>query len=257
MGSANSTSYDSSYYDEAKEKYEQLAKKYEGVAGDKLARSSGSNIAETAGKSAVNSSTAAARSAGLNKAQAAIAGMGAGSKAASDNYSAGVNYALTKQQNQLANSQNMVKAANEIDKAKYDGKIRSKTGNMGAAASVLGAAAGLIGAAIASDEELKTIYPDMGDDILNAFRNIRSVEFNYTPEAIEESKTEILPGVDKDEHIGVIAQDVEKVFPETVTDNGSGHKLVDTKELTMANTAAIAELARQLKELKELKEKIQ
>ena len=67
----------------------------------------------------------------------------------------------------------------------------------------------------------------------------------------DEKKYEILPGVDNDEHIGVIAQDVEKVFPETVEDNGSGHKLVDTKELTMANTAAIAELARQLKELKE------
>lgn len=248
MGSVN---YDSSRYDEAKNKYDELAKKYSGIAGDRLARSTGSNIAETAGKSAVNTSTAAARSAGLNKAQAALAGMGAGSKAASDNYSTGVNYALNKQQNQLANAQKNVEQAAAIDKAKYEGKIKSKTGDMGAASGALAGIAGLIGAAIASDEELKTIYPDMGDDILDAFRNIRSVEFNYTPEAIEEAKTEILPGVDNDEHIGVIAQDVEKVFPETVEDNGSGHKLVDTKELTMANTAAIAELARQLKELKE------
>ena len=51
--------------------------------------------------------------------------------------------------------------------------------------------------------------------------------------------------------MGVSAQDVEAVLPEAVIDNGSGHKLVDTKEMTMANTAAIAELARQLKELKE------
>lgn len=248
MGSVN---YDSSRYDEAKNKYDELAKKYSGIAGDKLARSTGANIAETAGKSAVNASTAAARSAGLNKAQAALSGMGAGSKAASDNYSTGVNYALNKQQNQLANAQKNAEQAAEIDKAKYEGKIKSETGGMGAASGALAGIAGLIGAAIASDEELKTIYPDMGDDILNAFRNIRSVEFNYTPEAIEEAKTEILPGVDNDEHIGVIAQDVEKAFPETVEDNGSGHKLVDTKELTMANTAAIAELARQLKELKE------
>ena len=83
----------------------------------------------------------------------------------------------------------------------------------------------------------------MGEDILNAFRKIRSCEFTYTPEAIEKTKVEILPGVDEDAHMGVSAQDVEAVLPEAVIDNGNGHKLVDTKEMTMANTAAIAELA--------------
>lgn len=246
-----SVKYDSSRYDDAKAKYEELAAKYQGASGIKAAQAQGSNIAETAGKSAVNSAISGARSSGLNKAQSAMAGMGAGSKAASDNYSTGVNSALTKQQNELGNALNIVNQANEVDKAKYEGKIKSKTADLGTAGTAAAGIAGLIGAAIASDEELKTIYPDMGDDILDAFRNIRSVEFSYTPEAIEEAKTEILPGVDTDEHMGVIAQDVEKAFPETVEDNGSGHKLVDTKELTMANTAAIAELARQLKEIEE------
>ena len=91
----------------------------------------------------------------------------------------------------------------------------------------------------------------MGEDILNAFRKIRSCEFTYTPEAIEKTKVEILPGVDEDAHMGVSAQDVESVLPEAVVDNGSGHKLVDTKEMTMANTAAIAELARKIKEIEE------
>lgn len=246
-----SVKYDSSRYDDAKAKYEELASKYQGAAGLKQAQASGSNIAETAGKSAVNSAIAAARSAGLGKSQAALSGLGSSVKAASDNYVHGVNTAVNKQQNELKNQIDMVNQANNVDKAKYEGKIKDKTGQLGAISSLAGTAGTIIGSAIASDETLKNIYPDMGDDILEAFRNIRSVGFNYTPEAIEESKTEILPGVDNDDHIGVIAQDVEKVFPDSVTDNGSGHRLVDTKELTMANTAAIAELARQLNEIKE------
>ena len=68
---ANAT-YDSSYYDEAKKKYDELASKYEGLSGINQARAQGSNIAETAGKAAVSSATGAARSAGMSKAQAGI-----------------------------------------------------------------------------------------------------------------------------------------------------------------------------------------
>lgn len=248
MANAN---YDSSNYDEAKRKYDELASKYEGMSGISMAQKQGSNIAETAGKSAVASSTAAGRSAGANKAQSMLAGMGSGSKAASENYTTGVNAALNKQQNELINAQNMAKTASDIDKAKYEGKIKNMTGNAGALSTIGAGVAGLIGAAIASDEELKTIYPDMGDDILEAFRNIRSCEFKYTPEAQAEAKTEILPGVDEDTHAGAIAQDIKQEFPEAVIENDNGHLLVDTKEMTMANTAAIAELAREIKELKE------
>lgn len=248
MANAN---YDSSNYDAAKRKYDELASKYEGMSGISMAQKQGSNIAETAGKSAVASSTAAGRSAGANKAQSMLAGMGSGSKAASENYTTGVNASLNKQQNELTNAQNMAKTASDIDKAKYEGKIKNMTGNAGALSAIGAGVAGLIGAAIASDEELKTIYPDMGDDILEAFRNIRSCEFKYTPEAQAEAETEILPGVDEDTHMGAIAQDIKQEFPEAVIENDNGHLLVDTKEMTMANTAAIAELAREIKELKE------
>ena len=250
----SSVKYDSSNYDAAKEKYEQLERKYAGKSGIDIGRAQGSNIAETAGKSAVQSATAGARSAGMNKAQAALAGMGAGSKAASDNYGAGTQMALNKQQNELSNSLSMTDKASQVDQRKYEGKVNQETAKMGAISSGLKDAATVAGtaiAAMASDETLKNLYPDMGEDILNAFRKIRSCEFTYTPEAIEKTKVEILPGVDEDTHMGVSAQDVEAVLPEAVIDNGSGHKLVDTKEMTMANTAAIAELARQLKELKE------
>lgn len=250
----SSVKYDSSNYDAAKEKYEQLERKYAGKSGIDIGRAQGSNIAETAGKSAVQSATAGARSAGMNKAQAALAGMGAGSKAASDNYGAGTQMALNKQQNELANSLSMVDKASQVDQKKYEGKVNQETAKMGAISGGLRDAATVAGAAIAamaSDETLKNLYPDMGEDILNAFRKIRSCEFTYTPDAIEKTKVEILPGVDEDTHMGVSAQDVEAVLPEAVIDNGSGHKLVDTKEMTMANTAAIAELARKVKDIEE------
>ena len=252
MGST--VKYDSSNYDSAKAKYDELEKKYAGKSGIDIGRAQGSNIAETAGKSAIQSAIAGARSAGLNKAQAALSGMGAGSKAASDNYGNAVQMALNKQQNELSNSLNAIDKANQVDQKKYEGKINQKTAKMGAISSGLKDAATIAGSAItamASDETLKNLYPDMGEDILNAFRKIRSCEFTYTPEAVEKTKVEILPGVDEDAHMGVSAQDVESVLPEAVVDNGSGHKLVDTKEMTMANTAAIAELARKVKEIEE------
>ena len=252
MGST--VKYDSSNYDSAKAKYDELEKKYAGKSGIDIGRAQGSNIAETAGKSAIQSAIAGARSAGMNKAQAALSGMGAGSKAASDNYGNAVQMALNKQQNELSNSLNAIDKANQVDQKKYEGKINQKTAKMGAISSGLKDAATIAGSAItamASDETLKNLYPDMGEDILNAFRKIRSCEFTYTPEAVEKTKVEILPGVDEDAHMGVSAQDVESVLPEAVVDNGSGHKLVDTKEMTMANTAAIAELARKIKEIEE------
>ena len=250
----SSVKYDSSNYDAAKEKYEQLERKYAGKSGIDIGRAQGSNIAETAGKSAVQSATAGARSAGMNKAQAARAGMGAGSKAACENYGAGTERARKKQQNELSNSLSMTDKASQVDQKKYEGKVNQETAKMGAISSGLKDAATVAGtaiAAMASDETLKNLYPDMGEDILNAFRKIRSCEFTYTPEAIEKTKVEILPGVDEDTHMGVSAQDVEAVLPEAVIDNGSGHKLVDTKEMTMANTAAIAELARKVKDIEE------
>ena len=252
MGST--VKYDSSNYDSAKAKYDELEKKYAGKSGIDIGRAQGSNIAETAGKSAIQSAIAGARSAGMNKAQAALSGMGAGSKAASDNYGNAVQMALNKQQNELSNSLNAIDKANQVDQKKYEGKVNQKTAKMGAISSGLKDAATIAGSAItamASDETLKNLYPDMGEDILNAFRKIRSCEFTYTPEAVEKTKVEILPGVDEDAHMGVSAQDVESVLPEAVVDNGSGHKLVDTKEMTMANTAAIAELARKIKDIEE------
>ena len=242
--------YDTTHYDDAKNKYEELAKKYEGLAGINQARAQGSNIAETAGKAAVSSATGAARSAGMSKAQSALAGMASGAQAASDNYSQGVNSALTKQQNDASNRLNLIDKANEIDKAKYEGKIKQGTATTGAISSGLAGLATIIGGAMASDETLKQLYPDMGDEVLDSFRKIRSCEYDYTKEANKAKENETLPGVDENHHTGVAAQDIKQEFPEAVIENEKGHLLVDTKELTMINAAAIAEISRQLQEIK-------
>ena len=156
----SSVKYDSSNYDAAKEKYEQLERKYAGKSGIDIGRAQGSNIAETAGKSAVQSATSGARSAGMNKAQAALAGMGAGSKAASDNYGAGTQMALNKQQNELSNRLSMTDKASQVDQKKYEGKVNQETAKMGAISSGLKDAATVAGtaiAAMASDETLKNL----------------------------------------------------------------------------------------------------
>ena len=59
MGST--VKYDSSNYDSAKAKYDELEKKYAGKSGIDIGRAQGSNIAETAGKSEIQIGRASCR----------------------------------------------------------------------------------------------------------------------------------------------------------------------------------------------------
>lgn len=54
---------------------------------------------------------------------------------------------------------------------------------------------------------------------------------------------------DGGKHVGVLAQEVEKTVPGAVTEGRDGFKRVDVGHMTMANTAATAELARRLRAL--------
>lgn len=86
------------------------------------------------------------------------------------------------------------------------------------------------------------------DDVLDGYiKYIKNYHYNYKPEA-----TEIDPTIDpNEEHIGVMAQDVEKVNPATVMKDDSGFLKVDTGRLALMNSGAIAELARRVEKLKE------
>lgn len=98
----------------------------------------------------------------------------------------------------------------------------------------------------ASDERLKNIFGN-NEDIISTFAKIKSIQFTYNDKA-----KEVHPNgenqVDDDLHLGVKAQDLEKnpLTASTVSEDNSGYKQVNTEELTMANSAVIAEICRRL-----------
>ena len=102
-----------------------------------------------------------------------------------------------------------------------------------------------------SDINLKDVYQNIDDKLIEDFSKIASIDFTYSEEAQNKYKGEY--GVDDQEHIGVIAQELE-VNPATkgiVKENENGDKVVDTKQLTMADTAVLAELSRRVLALEE------
>jgi hypothetical protein len=84
------------------------------------------------------------------------------------------------------------------------------------------------------------------DDVLDGYaKHIHNYAYTYKPEA-----KAVDPSIDPEqEHIGPMAQDIEKVNPAAIIETEDGVKTVDTGRLALMNAGAIAELARQLKEL--------
>lgn len=111
------------------------------------------------------------------------------------------------------------------------------------------------GSAAVSDEELKhkrlaKLFGDNG--ALDAFSKIDAYVYNYNDKAKQLYGNE--RGVDNETHFGPMAQDLAKnpVTEGTVhTDPETGYLNVDTKQLTLTNTAMIAQMARKINELEE------
>lgn len=128
---------------------------------------------------------------------------------------------------------------------------KSRWSNLGNSIAQIATAA-IVGKMM-SDEDLKTVYPNMSDDMLAKFAKIRSYEYKYTPEAQEaQEKTGDFPGVDNEPHTGILAQEVEKAIPNAVTENPEGFKMIKENELTNANTGAIGELSRRVLSLEDM-----
>jgi hypothetical protein len=91
---------------------------------------------------------------------------------------------------------------------------------------------------------------DWRDDVVDKYaEHIKNYYYNYKPEA-----QEIDPDIDPDEqHIGPMAQDIEKVNPAAVKETPEGVKTVDTDRLSLMNAGVIADLAREVNELKKEK----
>lgn len=118
-------------------------------------------------------------------------------------------------------------------------------GDIGEAGADMGDMADM--ADTASDERLKRIFGD-DEDAIKCFANINAIKFTYNDKAHE-----IDPngnhGVDSDPHYGVKAQELaENPLTQTAVskDPISDYLQVDTKELTMANTAIISEICKRI-----------
>ena len=100
---------------------------------------------------------------------------------------------------------------------------------------------------ISSDERLKNIFGD-NEDAIKAFAKINAIEFTYNDKAKEIPNGES-NGVDDDKHFGVKAQELaENPLTESAVkkDPLSEYLEVDTKELTMANTAILSEICKRI-----------
>lgn len=103
-----------------------------------------------------------------------------------------------------------------------------------------------------SDILLKTVYGENIDDkIIDNFAKISAISFKYNDKA--KSKYGEERAVDDSNHIGVIAQELEKnpITEGAVKANENGDLEVDTRHLTFTDTAAIAELSRRVLALEE------
>ena len=98
-----------------------------------------------------------------------------------------------------------------------------------------------------SDERLKNIFGD-NEDAIKVFANLNAIKFTYNDKAKEIPDSEG-KGVDDDMHYGLKAQDLAKnPLTESAVkkDPLSEYLEVDTKELTMANTAIISEICKRI-----------
>jgi hypothetical protein len=98
----------------------------------------------------------------------------------------------------------------------------------------------------ASDERLKNIFGD-NEDAIKCFAKIDAIKFTYNDKAKELDPTGE-KGVDDDVHYGVKAQDLEEnpLTKSVVKEDEQGNKMIDTKELTAANSAVISEICKRL-----------
>ena len=93
-----------------------------------------------------------------------------------------------------------------------------------------------------SDGRLKTVHGDFGAG-LNEILKLRPVRYSY--------KKENALGIhDSDEHIGFVAQEVQKVIPEAVTENNKGYLLVNNDPILWAMLNAIKEQQREIASLR-------
>ena len=113
-------------------------------------------------------------------------------------------------------------------------------------------ATGDVVAYYSSDERLKTNIKPISD-ALNKVNQIRGVEFDWTDEFLEQQNNPI-DNFNIKHDVGVIAQEIEKVLPEVVTERENGYKAVKYDRIVSLLIEAIKELSKEVEELKKNRE---
>ncbi|MFH0843056.1 MAG: tail fiber domain-containing protein [Bacteroidota bacterium] len=110
---------------------------------------------------------------------------------------------------------------------------------------VTGAAYATVGWYYPSDIRLKKNVRSLdGDGVADKVREMSVISYNYKEEV---TKGEIDPGT---KFIGVVAQDIEKAFPEAVRTDENGYKAVSLNALTAILLQAVKDQQKQIDELK-------
>ena len=107
-----------------------------------------------------------------------------------------------------------------------------------------------------SDEQLKN-KSVFNDDIIDLFSKINAYDFAYTDKAKDLYLGN--KGVDNDEHVGVMAQELQQnpITDSTVEKDENGYLSIDTKELTMADTAVLSDVCKRLLQVEERLNKLE
>ena len=107
-----------------------------------------------------------------------------------------------------------------------------------------------------SDEQLKN-KSVFNDDIIDLFSKINAYDFAYTDKAKDLYLGN--KGVDNDEHVGVMAQELQQnpITDSTVAKDENGYLSIDTKELTLADTAVLSDVCKRLLQVEERLNKLE
>jgi hypothetical protein len=95
-----------------------------------------------------------------------------------------------------------------------------------------------------SDARLKTVNGGFTDGLSQVMK-IQPIHYRYKPDNAMGIR-------DTDEHIGVVAQEVQKVIPEAVTENSKGYLLVNNDPIIWTMLNAIKEQQREIKQQQNL-----
>lgn len=255
MGYFN-TLFDTSTSDDYRNSYNQtnknlqqqygLINQYTGNNGYNNAINQGLRGAAVTAGAAGQQSQQAARNAGMTKGRAANMGATNAANAYSNNFNSQQGMAANMGNQSINATANLANQyGNQADRALNEQNSRFNRANqtfgniMGAVGNI---GSGLVG--LLSDENMKNI-DDKINHISDLVTNIEPYLYDY--------KDPSYPGADDKEHIGPMAQDLEKnpVTKDAVNEDENGIKHVDTNRLTLSNTALIADLAKRLADIEE------